>query len=177
MTPEDRPRAPHRLSPAHGSRRRRALQTALAELPLLRLVGAFAVAWLAAAALLWQSERHAPEPVLGSFGDALYWTVAAFSTAGIAETPTWWPSQLIGAAWIVVGSIVFFGAIVAAVTGFLMRPMQRPVHRIVDTIEYNLERLDELSVDELALLQHTTDTLIRHVEALHARAATGGGER
>ncbi len=52
-----------------------------------------------------------------------------------------------------------------------MRPMQRPAKRIVDTIEYNLEQLDDLSIEELDLLKDTVDTLITHVEELKERRA------
>ena len=41
------------------------------------------------------------------------------------------------------------GAIVATATSYFMRPMQRPHKMIIDTIEYNLEQLDDLSFDEL----------------------------
>ncbi len=67
--------------------------------------------------------------------------------------------------------MVFFGIIVATITGYFMRPMQRPVRRIVDLIEYNLEHLSELSVEELDLLKETTDSLILHMERLKAGSA------
>jgi voltage-gated potassium channel len=73
---------------------------------------------------------------------------------------------LIGGIWIVLGSVLFFGTIVATVTTYFMRPMQRPHKKIIDTIEYNLEQLEDLSVDELDLLKETVDTLIVHVERL-----------
>ena len=47
-----------------------------------------------------------------------------------------------------------------------MRPIQRPSKQIIDTIEYNLEQLDDLSIEELELLKETTDSLILHVERL-----------
>jgi voltage-gated potassium channel len=75
-------------------------------------------------------------------------------------------SEIIGAIWIVIGSIVFFGAIVATITAYFMRPLQRPSKQIIDTIEYNLEQLDDLSVDELEVLKETTDSLIEHIERL-----------
>lgn len=52
-----------------------------------------------------------------------------------------------------------------------MRPLQRPARQIIDTIEYNLEHLEDLSVDELDLLKETTDALIDHVERLKQRQA------
>ena len=99
-----------------------------------------------------------------SYGAALYWGVAAFSTAGIADTPLSGVSQIIGGIWIVLGSVLFFGTIVATITAYFMRPMQRPVRQIIQTIEYNLEQLDDLSVEELDLLKDTTDALIVHME-------------
>jgi len=47
-----------------------------------------------------------------------------------------------------------------------MRPLQRPAKQIIDTIEYNLEQLDDLSIEELELLKETTDALIEHMERM-----------
>lgn len=103
---------------------------------------------------------------IDSYGDALYWGVAAFSTAGIANAPVSSSGQIVGGLWIVLGSVLFFGTIVATITTYFMRPMQRPHKKIIDTIEYNLEQLNDLTVDELDLLKETVDTLIGHVEHL-----------
>lgn len=72
----------------------------------------------------------------------------------------------IGAIWIVIGSIVFFAATVATVAAYFMRPLQRPSKQIIDIIEYNLEQLDDLSVDELEVLKETTDSLIEYIEKI-----------
>ena len=45
-----------------------------------------------------------------------------------------------------------------------MRHFQHPSKQIIETIEYNLEQLDDLTMDELELLKETTDMLIEHVE-------------
>ena len=82
-------------------------------------------------------------------------------------------AQLLGGLWIVLGSVLFFGTIVATVTTYFMRPMQRPHKKIIDTIEYNLEQLDDLTVDELDLLKETVDALIVHVEHLKKKHSTG----
>jgi voltage-gated potassium channel len=78
---------------------------------------------------------------------------------------------LLGGVWIVLGSVLFFGAIVATVTAYFMRPMLRPHKRIIETIEYNLEQLEDLDIDELDLLKETVDTLIVHVERLKGSRA------
>ena len=121
--------------------------------------------WMAFAGLLYWCEAGVTNSPISSFGRALYWGVAAFSTAGIADMPVSGAAMAVGGIWIVIGSMVFFGSLVATVTAYFMRPMQRPVHQIIDTVEYNLERLDDLTVEELELLRETIDTLIEHVEA------------
>jgi len=115
------------------------------------------------------TESGVPNTTITSYGEALYWGIAALSTAGIADKPQSGPSQIIGGIWIVLGSILFFGTIVATVTTYFMRPLQRPARRIIDTIEYHLEQLDDLSLEELDLLKGTIDTLILHMEHLKER--------
>lgn len=140
-----------------------------AHTPFMRLVVVLVVLWLAFSAGIYLAERGVESSSISSYGKALYWGVAAFSTAGIADTPVSGLAQFIGALWIVIGSMLFFGAIVATITTYFMRPMQRPHKKIIDTIEFNLEQLDDLTLDELDLLRETVDTLIVHVERLKER--------
>lgn len=134
--------------------------------PIVGMIFLLVSLWLAFSAALYFAESGLEQATIRSYGDALYWGIAAFSTAGIADTPQSDLALLVGGIWIVVGSILFFGTIVATVTSYFMRPMQRPGKRIIDTIEYNLEQLEELTVEELDLLKETVDTLIIHVEHL-----------
>jgi voltage-gated potassium channel len=137
--------------------------------PFLRLLVLLIVLWLLFSTGMYFAERHADGAAIRSLGQALYWGVAACSTAGIADAPATDLGRLLGGIWIVLGSILFFGAIVATITAYFMRPLQRPVRQLVDTIEYNLEQLDRLSLEELEVLKDTTDALILHME--HLRAA------
>lgn len=130
----------------------------------VRLASLLVMLWLLFAAALWAADHGAEGSQLKTYGQALYWGIAAFSTAGIANPPVTASGQFIGGLWIVVGSTLFFGAIVASVTAYFMRPLQRPARQIVETIEFNLEHLDELSIEELDLLKSTTDSLIEHME-------------
>ena len=127
------------------------------------------VLWLTFSTGVYLAEQGVDGSSINSFGEALYWGIAAFSTAGIADVPISGAAQLIGGIWIILGSVLFFGTIVATVTTYFMRPMQRPHKKIIDTIEFNLEQLDDLTVDELVLLKETVDTLITHVERLKER--------
>lgn len=137
---------------------------AITHTPILKMILLLVTLWLLFSTALFFSERGEEGAVITSYWHALYWGVAAFSTAGIADTPVADLSKLIGGIWSIIGSVLFFGTIVATITAFFMRPMQRPVHQIVETIEYNLEQLDDLSVEELDILKGTTDTLIVHME-------------
>lgn len=134
--------------------------------PFIKMIGLLTALWLVFAAGLYLAERDVAGAAVTTFGAALYWGVAAFSTAGIADTPVSGIARLIGGLWIVIGSVLFFGAIVATITGYFMRPMQRPHKTIINAIEYNLEQLEKLDIDELDLLRETVDTLIAHVEGL-----------
>jgi voltage-gated potassium channel len=141
--------------------------------PFAKMVLLLIVLWLMFSAGVYMAERSVEGTPINSYGEALYWGVAAFSTAGIADAPISGTAQLVGGLWIVLGSVLFFGAIVATVTSYFMRPMQRPHKKIIDAIEYNLEQLNELTLDELDLLKDTVDTLIVHVEHLKEKQSRG----
>ncbi|MGR3301887.1 MAG: ion transporter [Candidatus Scalindua sp.] len=148
------------------SRLKRFIKDISTHTPFAKMILLLVILWLVFSTGLYFAERGTEGSTITSYGDALYWGVAAFSTAGIADTPRSDIAQLIGGIWILVGSVIFFGTIVATVTTYFMRPMQRPARKIIDTIEYNLEQLNDLTIDELDLLKETVDTLILHVERL-----------
>ncbi len=148
------------------SRPKRFIKDITTHTPFAKMIFLLLILWFAFSTGLYFAERSIEGATITSYGDALYWGIAAFSTAGIADTPRSDIAQLIGGIWIVVGSVIFFGTIVATVTTYFMRPMQRPAKKIIDTIEYNLEQLNDLTIDELDLLKETVDTLIIHVERL-----------
>jgi len=152
-------------------RSKRFVKDVIIHTPIIKLTFLLVMSWLVFAAMLYAGERGAENTTINSYGRALYWGIAAFSTAGIADMPINGISEVIGAIWIVFGSMLFFGAIVSTITAYFMRPLQRPYKQIIDTIEYNLEQLDDLSIEELELLKDTTDSLINHVELLKKEKA------
>ena len=121
--------------------------------PVIKMTVLLVVLWMIFSAGIYLGELGVEGTSITSYGRALYWGIAAFSTAGIADMPVSGISEIIGSIWIIVGSLLFFGAIVATVTAYFMRPLQRPSKQIVDTIYYNLEQLDDLTVEELELLK------------------------
>lgn len=159
------------------SRMKRFIKDILKYTPFLKIISLLVVLWLIFSAGLFFSERGIDGTSITTYGHALYWTTAAFSTAGIADTPVSGISKLIGGIWIVLGSALFFGTIVATITTYFMRPLHRPAKQIIDIIEYNLEQLDELSVEELDLLKETVDGLIDHMEYLEEAQSAGIREK
>lgn len=158
------------IKPRFKRRARRFVADVVRHTPIVHIGALLFVLWIAFSLTLYLAERNAVGSPVESIADALYWGIAAFSTAGIASAPASGAGQLIGGIWIILGSIIFFGAIIAIVTAYFMRPLQRPARTIVDTIENNLENLDDLSYEELELLRSTTDGLIEHMEALRKQA-------
>lgn len=155
---------------AYTTRLHRFSKDVLTHTPFIKMIILLLITWLTFSAGLYYAEHQVTGSAINTYANALYWGVAAFSTAGIADTPKSDLAQLIGGIWIVIGSTLFFGTIVATVTTYFMRPMQRPGKRIIDTIEYNLEQLDQLTAEELDLLKETVDTLIMHVEHLKKKS-------
>jgi voltage-gated potassium channel len=139
--------------------------------PFTRMILLLVILWMIFSAALYLAELGIETSSIDSYDKALYWGIAAFSTAGIADTPVSGLARLVGGLWIVIGSVLFFGTIVATVTTYFMRPLQRPHKQIIDTIEYNLEQLDDLDLGELELLKGTVDMLIAQVESLHKKKA------
>ena len=151
------------------ARLKRFIRDVSAHTPFVKMLVLLISLWLIFSAGMYFAELNVEGALITSYRDALYWGVAAFTTAGIADAPISGAAQIIGGLWIILGSTLFFGAIVATVTTYFMRPMQRPHKKIIDTIEYNLEQLNDLTIDELDLLKETVDTLIIHVERLKQR--------
>ena len=152
-----------------GQRFQRFIRDIIDRTLFLQLGSALAVLWLIFSAALLAAERGVEGSPIRSLGDALYWGIAALSTAGIADSPISGLSKLIGGAWIIIGSVMFFGIIVSTVTAYFMRPVQRPTDRLVESIEHSLEELDQLTVDELDLLKENVDNLIEHMEEINSR--------
>jgi voltage-gated potassium channel len=153
---------------AHVTRLQRFIQDVFTHTPLVKMILLLLSLWLIFSMSMYLAEQHIEGSTITTFGKAMYWGIAAFSTAGIADTPISGTAQLIGGVWIILGSALFFGTIVATITTYFFRPLHRPAKQIIDTIEYNLEQMDDLTIAELELLKKTTDALIVHMEQVKA---------
>lgn len=117
------------------------------------------VLWLLFSVAFYFAE-HPANPEVSSYGQALWWTMAAIETMGTPYKPITTAGEFIGGIWAMFGVMLFWGTIVASVTVYFARRKEGTVKQIVSTVEYNLERLDDLSLEELELLKETTDRLI-----------------
>ena len=76
--------------------------------PVIKMVILLVALWMLFSAGIFFAEQGAEGSTITSYGKALYWEIAAFSTAGIADMPINSLSEVIDAIWIVVGSLLFF---------------------------------------------------------------------
>jgi voltage-gated potassium channel len=165
--------------PMNAGRLRRVFRDLLVNTPFVRIVAAMVFSWLFFAFALYLAESPDPSSPISSYGRAVYWALAGFTTAGIANQPVTGAGLLVGGVWMIAGSAIFFGGIVATVTAYFTRPLLRPERRLIETIEYNLEQIDNLTLEELDLLKETVQSFIEHVESQRKRkedAAAGEPE-
>ena len=82
------------------------------------------------------------------------------TTMGTAHIPVSGSGQIVGGIWAVLGSIIFYGAIIASVTTYFARRREGGMKNIISTVTYNIEQLENLSSHELEVLKETVVTLI-----------------
>ncbi len=137
----------------------RLLKVIATQTPFVPMISVFAVLWLLFSVGIYFAEHEANEHVY-SYGQAVWWCLTAIQTMGTPYKPITMSGQVIGAIWAFVGTMTFWGAIIASVTSYFMRPRQRPTKQIIATVQYNLEQLEDLSPEELEVLKETTNGLI-----------------
>ncbi len=140
----------------------RFLKQIATETPLIPLSFALIVLWLLASWGVYLAERGANEQI-NSYGYALWWTFTAMQTQGAnSPGPITAPGMIIGSIWSIFSTVAFFGVIIASLYAYFMLPRRRPSREIVGALQYNLEQLENLSIDELEVLR---DTTVRIVDA------------
>ena len=96
-----------------------------------------------------------------TFGHTLWWSFTAMQTQGANSPGPITPlGMIIGAIWSIIGTIAFFGMIIATFYAYYVDPKRRPSKAIIDALQYNLEELDNLSVDELGALKDTVTNIV-----------------
>lgn len=130
------------------------------ETPFIPLLLGLVTLWLVSALGVYLAERLAHEQFY-SYGYALWWTFTAMQTQGANSPGPITPlGMMIGAIWSVVGTVTFFGVIIASIYAYYMVPRRRPSRAIVDALQYNLDEIEYLSVDELTALRDTVTSIV-----------------
>ena len=140
----------------------RFLKQIATETPLIPLTFALVALWLLSSWGVYLAERGANEQI-NSYGYALWWTFTAMQTQGAnSPGPITAPGMIIGSIWSIFSTIAFFGVVIATLYAYFMLPKRRPSREIIGALQYNLEELEHLSIDELEVLR---DTTVRIVDA------------
>jgi voltage-gated potassium channel len=140
----------------------RFLKQIVTETPLIPLSLALVGLWLLSSWGVYLAERGANEQI-NSYGYALWWTFTAMQTQGAnSPGPITATGMIIGSIWSIFSTVAFFGVIIASLYAYFMLPRRRPSREIVGALQYNLEQLENLSIDELEVLR---DTTVRIVDA------------
>jgi hypothetical protein len=107
-------------------------------------------------------ERGADNSEMTSYWVGLWWAVSAMSTAGHSDVVlATGAGRTVGSIYTVLSVGLFFGSVLAAFSSYFMLTWRRPKQMFTDTATYYLQRVDELTVEELDDLADITHGLIR----------------
>lgn len=156
----------------------RFLKVIVTQTPLVPMLSLVLVLWLLFSAGFYFADHGGSGSAIDHYGDALWWSLVAMTTMGTASIPVTGTGLIVGGIWAVVGVILFWGTIIASITSYFMRVRQRPTTQIISIVQYNLEQLEDLSLDELELLKETADGLIdAHIGRLKRRQSSGNDSK
>ena len=137
---------------------RRFLEDVATKTPLIPLLLALIALWILSSWGMYLAEHNSNEQI-SSYTDALWWSFAAMQTQG-APGPITTAGMTIGAFWSILSTVAFFGVIIGTLYSYYMLPRRRPSRELIGAIQYNLEELEHLSIDELEALKETIARLV-----------------
>ena len=128
--------------------------------PLIPLLVALIVLWLISSWAIYMVEHSVNEQIT-SYSYALWWSFTAMQTQGAnAPGPITAAGMIIGAVWSIFSTVAFFGVIIGTLYSYFMFPRHNRSQELINAIQYNLEEIEKLSIDELQALKETTARLI-----------------
>lgn len=102
-------------------------------------------------------ERSSENAEVTSYGVGLWWAVAAFTTVGHSDIDlVTTPGRILGSIYTIISVALFFGSVIAAFSSYFLLTWRRPKRQVIDTINYYLQRVDDLSAEELEELEELT---------------------
>lgn len=153
----------------------RFLQDIMKETHFVQLIVVLVVLWLVFSAGIYVAESPHNSQFY-SYGYTLWWSFTAMQTQGAnSPGPITQLGVLLASIWSVIGTVIFFGAIISTVYSYYMIPWRRQHSQpIVDAIQYNLNEIEYLSVEELTILRETIDNVLdARVSRLKKRGEEG----
>jgi voltage-gated potassium channel len=136
----------------------RFIRDVVTKTPLLLLMLALVVLWLLTSWGIYLVEHDVNE-YMSSYTHTLWWSFAAMQTQG-APAPITNVGIIIGAVWSVISTIAFFGVIIGTMYSYYTIPQRHFSRELIGALQYNLEELEDLSIDELEGLKDTVARLV-----------------
>ncbi|MFC1872651.1 ion transporter [Chloroflexota bacterium] len=146
--------------------------------PLLPMLFVLTGLWLIFSLAVYLVEGPVNEQ-FHSYWYTLWWTFTAMQTQGANSPGPVHPlGMIIGGIWSIIGTIIFFGVIVATVYSYYMiHRNRRHSQVIIDAIEYNLDEIDHLSIDELNALKDTVASIVNARILNIEKSSQNGGSK
>ncbi len=138
------------------------------ETPFFVMVPIIIVLLLLFSAGIYFAENGAVGSNVNSYGEALWDGVVLMTTAGTMSEPVTATGHVLGAIWTILGCMLFYGTIIASasayfllpISSYFLLPRRGSRAKLVGTIQYNLGRLEELSLKDLEALKNETVDII-----------------
>lgn len=121
-------------------------------------------------------ERSSDDAEVTSYGIGLWWAVAAFTTVGHSDIDlVTTPGRILGSLYTIISVALFFGSVIAAFSSYFLLTWRMPKRQVIDTITYYLQRVDELSAEELEELEElTAGVLHAAIDRAHEEEGSSG---
>ena len=136
--------------------------------PFFVMVPILLVFLLLFSAGIYFAENGAVGSHVNSYGEALWDGVVLMTTAGTMSEPVTAAGHVLGAIWTILGCMLFYGTIIASasayfllpISSYFLLPLRGSQAKLVGIIQYNLGRLEELSLKDLEALKNETVDII-----------------
>ena len=129
--------------------------------PVVGMIVALAILVVLGPIPVYLFERGVEDPQMTSYWVALWWAVSAFSTVGHSDVEVLSVGgRIVGSIYTVASVGLFFGSVIAAFSSYFLLTWRRPKRQLVDTINYYLQRIEDLTVEELEDLDEMTRGLL-----------------
>ncbi len=136
----------------------RFIKDVVTKTPLLLLMLGLILLWLLTSWGIYLAEHNVNE-YMSTYTHTLWWSFAAMQTQG-APAPITNVGIIIGAVWSVISTIAFFGVIIGTMYSYYTIPQRHFSRELIGALQYNLEELEDLSIDELEGLKDTVARLV-----------------